>query len=110
MFEKNMSIGILLDFYGEILNERRRGVLDMYYNEDLSLSEISEVIGISRQGVRDMIKKSENELLFYEEKLGLAKRFKDIQGSAEKIYSMSDSVNIPEELKTEIKHLADIAQ
>ncbi|MDD7676741.1 MAG: sigma factor-like helix-turn-helix DNA-binding protein, partial [Eubacteriales bacterium] len=44
-----MSIGYLLDFYGEILNERKRSVLDMYYNEDLSLSEISDIIGISRQ-------------------------------------------------------------
>ena len=74
MFEKNMSIAFLLDFYGEILNERKRSVLDMYYNEDLSLAEISDVIGISRQGVRDIIKKAECELTFYEDKLGLSAR------------------------------------
>ena len=64
MFEKNMSIGYLLDFYGEILNERKRSVLDMYYNEDLSLSEISDIIGISRQGVRDIIKKNRKRIAF----------------------------------------------
>ena len=59
MFEKNMKLAYLLDFYGDILPERKRNVLDMYYNEDFSLAEISEEIGISRQGVRDIIKKAE---------------------------------------------------
>ena len=71
MFEKNLNIGYLLDFYGELLSERKRSVMDMYYNEDLSLAEISAEIGITRQGTRDIIKKTEEELLFFEEKLGL---------------------------------------
>ena len=66
MFEKNLHIGYLLDFYGDMLPERKRSVMDMYYNEDLSLAEIAAEIGISRQGVRDIIKKSEDELNFYE--------------------------------------------
>ena len=72
MFEKNLNMGYLLDFYGDVLSEKKRNVLDWYYNGDLSLSEIAEEIGISRQGVRDIIKKTEEELLFYEERLGLA--------------------------------------
>lgn len=108
MFEKNMSIGYLLDFYGEILNERKRSVLDMYYNEDLSLSEISDIIGISRQGVRDIIKKTESELLFYEEKLGLAHRFSQVRSSVDRINSLATQLNLPPELERELKQLASI--
>ena len=78
MFQKSLEIGYLLDFYGEMLNERRRTVLDMYYNEDMSLSEIAEALGITRQGVRDQIKKAGDELLLFEEKLGMAKKFRSL--------------------------------
>lgn len=108
MFEKNMSIGYLLDFYGEILSERKRAVLGMYYNEDLSLSEISDIIGISRQGVRDIIKKAESELLFYEEKLGLARRFGEVRDSVDRIGSLAVALDLPRELADELKHLASI--
>ena len=57
MFEKNMKFPILLDTYGSLLTDRKREILDYYYNEDYSLAEISEITGISRQGVRDSIKK-----------------------------------------------------
>lgn len=110
MFEKDMSIALLLDFYGEILNERKRSVLDMYYNEDLSLAEISDIIGISRQGVRDIIKKAECELTFYEEKLGLARRFGEIKASADRINALSTQASLSPELIKEIQHLATIAQ
>ena len=59
MFEKNLRLASLLDFYGEVLSERKQEVLSLYYNEDLSLAEIAEEIGISRQGARDLIKKAE---------------------------------------------------
>ena len=88
MFEKNLQIGFLLDFYGEVLSERKRTVLDLYYNNDLSLGEIADEIGISRQGVRDLIKKAEDELHFYEEKLGLAKRSREVQERAEHLLSL----------------------
>ena len=110
MFEKDMNIAFLLDFYGEILNERKRNVLDMYYNEDLSLAEISDVIGISRQGVRDIIKKAECELTFYEEKLGLARRFGELKAAADRITAISAQTSLPTELIKEIQHLAAIAQ
>ena len=79
MFEKNLEIGYLLDFYGDILPERRRDILDLYYNDDLSLSEIAEQMSITRQAVRDSIKKTEQELFFYEEKLGLRRRFTEAE-------------------------------
>lgn len=76
MFQKSLEIGYLLDFYGEMLNDRRRTVLEMYYNEDMSLSEIAESLGITRQGARDLIKKAGDELLLFEEKLGMAQKFR----------------------------------
>ena len=75
---KDLSISILIDFYGELLTQKRFDVLDMYYNQDMSLSEIAEECGISRLGARDAIKHGEAQLNELEEKLGLAKRFMDI--------------------------------
>lgn len=75
MFEKNMNISFLLDFYGEMLTEKQRGIMELYYNEDLSLAEVAESNGLTRQGVRHVIKKAEDELINLESKLGLANRF-----------------------------------
>ena len=68
---KNLKISLLYDFYGSVLSDTQKNVIEMYYNEDLSLSEIAEHAGISRQGVRDSIVRAEEHLLFLEEKLGL---------------------------------------
>lgn len=62
---KNLEIPFLLDFYGEMLTEKQRNCLAYYYEEDLSLSEIAENEGISRQGVRDSIKRAEAQLLIW---------------------------------------------
>ena len=88
MFEKDLNVAFLLDFYGDILSEKRRQVLDEYYNNDLSLSEIAQDLGVTRQGVRDLIKKAEAELQFYEEKLGLAARFRKTQTVAEHLLTL----------------------
>jgi len=107
VFEKNLEINYLLDFYGEVLNDRKRGVLEMYYNEDYSLSEIADQIGISRQGVRDIIKKAEDELIYLEEKLGLYKKFKSIKSHADDLLSTLESADIPSELKDKIYDFAE---
>lgn len=78
--EKDLSIAVLLDFYGDLLTEKQSQALDLYYNEDLSLAEIAEPLGISRQGVRDSIKRGEKQLHELENTLGLAKRFKELKG------------------------------
>ena len=83
MFEKNLELGYLLDFYGELLSDHRREAMNYYYNDDMSLAEIAEVLGITRQGVRDLIKKAGDELTFYEEKLGLARRFREVEAYAD---------------------------
>jgi Uncharacterized protein conserved in bacteria len=76
---KDIKISLLLDFYGDILTDKQREAVELYYNEDLSLSEIAEQTDITRYGIRDRIVKSENILLEMEEKLGLAKRFDDMK-------------------------------
>ncbi|MGI6167979.1 MAG: sigma factor-like helix-turn-helix DNA-binding protein [Eubacteriales bacterium] len=108
MFEKDLYIGFLLDFYGDLLGEHKREALSMYFNEDLSLSEIAEVMGISRQGVRNIIKKAGDELLFYEEKLGLVGRFRELRDTADRICAMSRQCDLPEELRREIEHLSSL--
>ena len=78
--EKNVEISLLFGFYKNLLTARQADTVDLYYNEDLSLAEIGEGLGISRQGVRDNLKRAEQLLYDAEEKLGLAKRFIEIRG------------------------------
>ena len=75
MSEKNLRYCLLLDFYGEVLSENQREMMDLYYNEDFSLSEIADEIGITRQGVRDAVRRAEESLDSLEEKLGMIARF-----------------------------------
>jgi predicted DNA-binding protein YlxM (UPF0122 family) len=105
MFEKNLELGYLLDFYGELLSERKRAVMDMYYNEDLSLSEIASEIGISRQGARDIIKKCEEELLFFEEKLGLAQKMQSVSRCATELKELSSRLSLPAEFQEKLDEL-----
>lgn len=72
--EKNIEFGELLDTYGMLLPQNQFDLIDMYCNADLSLSEISENEGITRQGVHDKIKRGQQQLLDFEEKLGLLKK------------------------------------
>ena len=94
MFEKNLQLSYLLDQYGVVLGERHRTLLDYYYNQDLSLGEIAAEVGISRQGVRDSIKKAEEELLFLEESLHLNRRAMQVAEAGEALLRlpMSDEV------------------
>ena len=87
MFEKNLRIAYLLDFYHDVLDEHIAAVMKSYYNDDLSLAEIASDVGISRQGIRHLIKKGEERLEFLEERLGLSKRHSELDGVCE---SLSD--------------------
>jgi len=85
---------MLFDFYGELLTERQREFFDLYYNEDLSLSEIAENSGISRQGVRDVIVRAEAAMQEVEDKTGLIRRFYQMQ------QHIADIESAVQELKT----------
>ena len=91
MFEKNLTIGYLLDFYGELLADRRRELMSLYFNEDYSLAEIAAEVGISRQGVRDAIKRGEEELRNFENKLGMAARFAELQALSNRLEAILTS-------------------
>jgi predicted DNA-binding protein YlxM (UPF0122 family) len=111
MYDKLVQITLLFDFYGQLLTEKQIEIVDMYYNNDLSLGEISEQKGISRQGVYDTLKRAEKTLYQYEEKLGLVDRFLKQKQNMHKTIEMLDELikekefdkhNIKEKLK-EIK-------
>ena len=101
--EHNVEVGLLFSIYRNMLTERQAECVDLYYNEDLSLSEISEHLGITRQGVRDNIKRAEHTLAETEKKLGLAKRFFTIK---EKLAHIDDII-VEIEQSPNIRYLSD---
>jgi len=109
---KNFQVSYLLDIYGAMLTDKQRDAVDLYYNEDLSLAEISEHQGITRQGVRDSIKRAESILLDCDEKLGFAQRLAHIQEGLDEIVAMAGRVmsdSSSHSIKT-IKRLENIIQ
>ena len=85
MKSKPLEMSLLFDFYGETLTEKQRELFDLYYNEDLSLAEIAEHAGITRQGVRDSVKRAEHALHAMEQKLGLVARYGGTERCAEEL-------------------------
>ena len=89
-FDDITKQSLLYDFYGELLTERQREVLELYNEENLSLAEIAEEFGISRQGVHDALHKAQKALEDYEHKLGLVERF---SATRDAISSISDELD-----------------
>lgn len=77
--EKAVKYSILLELYGKLLTEKQYELLDYYYNQDLGLSEIAENLDITRQAVRDNLKKGENNLDEFESKLQLMRKINEIE-------------------------------
>lgn len=90
MPDKRLLIGDLLDTYGALLTEKQRYMLELYYCDDLSLAEVAENVGITRQGVRDALKKSEEFLFSADEKLGVINRNREILKIANELAAVSD--------------------
>lgn len=114
---KNLEISFLLDFYGEMLTKKQYDFLTYYYDEDLSLSEIAENEGITRQGVRDAIKRAEAQLIDMEQKLGLAARFSEVKKSlheivecADKIYDYNLNHSLSREINDNVARIKSIAE
>ena len=95
MKNQTFRMTMLYDFYGEILTERQREFYDLYYNEDLSLGEIAENYGITRQGVRDVIVRAEAVMTEIEDKTGIVKRF---MGLYDRITAIEDAAKELKEL------------
>lgn len=92
--EETVKYSILLELYGGLLTEKQYELLDNYYNKDLGLSEIAENLGITRQAVRDNLKKGENNLLEFEQKLHLMQKINKI-----------DDLEIDKKIKEKIKKI-----
>ena len=115
MEDKTLRMTLLFDFFGDLLTEKQHEYFDLYYNEDLSLSEIAGNVGITRQGVRDIIVRAEATLLDYEERTGIVARFQqrnaDIDRAEELARSSSESAkdsdiaNMAEELTVILESL-----
>ncbi len=75
MIDQTVHMGLLFDFYGQLLTEKQRLFFSLYHQDDLSLGEIAQQYGITRQAVYDIIQRSQKTLTNFEEKLGLIKRY-----------------------------------
>lgn len=104
---KNLTMTVLLDFYGELLTEKQADALRMYYEEDCSLSEIAADMGISRQGARDFIKRGEAQLSEFEEKLGLVGRFEKITKAVCELGEILENENMSEEARMLLENIKD---
>ena len=94
--EKIVEQGLLYDFYGELLTERQQQVYESVVLEDYSLSEVAENLGISRQGVHDMIKRCNHTLEEYESRLHLVEKFLCIRKQVQKIKELAVGYNAGE--------------
>ena len=88
----DLPFGMLFDFYGDMLTDRQKEFYDLYYNEDLSLAEIAENYGITRQGVRDVIVRAEAILTELEDKTGIIRRFHKMQEQFSEIQKAVDGI------------------
>lgn len=105
--EKNIEVSLLFDFYGELLKPSGKKAINLYYNEDLSLAEVAAEMGITRQGVRDNIKRSEQQLFEFEEKLGLYRQFSTLEQGLDEISALALEIKKLSQ-DTKITELADI--
>ncbi len=90
---KNLDVIMLFDTYGELLTQKQQDFISYYYNEDLSLAEIAENEGITRQGVRDAIKRAEAQLFAFEEHIGLCERLEKMRKGLSEISELTSVIN-----------------
>lgn len=103
--DNGIYISLLLEFYGSLLTERQREIVSYTVDDDLSLSEISELLGITRQGVRDAIQKARAQLEEYEEKLGMYKSFCQRQKDGDRLVELIERMDADPKLREEAKSL-----
>jgi hypothetical protein len=112
MLKKIEHIIMLKDFYGPLLTEKQREVVNLYYENDWSLSEIAEHMSITRQAVYDLLKRAESSLEDYENRLGLAMKFINTRQQLEEVYNLLNYKEKIDEAKVEkaAKILRDISE
>ena len=110
MFEKNLHTTVLFDIYGDMLTSQQQAVIDMYYNQDLSLAEISEQIGITRQGVQYTLKHGEDALWHMEQVLGLAAQSIRTKHLANELETQIRSLPLPPQAEDKRSYLLELIQ
>lgn len=110
MFEKNLHTTVLFDIYGDMLTSQQQAVIDMYYNQDLSLAEISEQIGITRQGVQYTLKHGEDALWHMEQVLGLAAQSIRTKQLANELETQIRSLPLPPQAEDKRSYLLELIQ
>jgi len=108
--DTNVMMNWLLDFYGAMLTERQKTVMEMHYSDDLSLSEISETLNITRQAVHDSVKRAESTLVNLEEKLGLLKRYFAIGKKIEKLKDKAEILKDQKQYNEIYNDIADLIE
>lgn len=114
--EERIKISILMDYYGVLLTDKQLDIMNLYYNDDLSLSEISEINNTSRQAIHDIIKRCNKLLLDYEEKLKLMNNniifeqdkkniIKKINTILSNVTNQSSSISLIDDIKKDIMDL-----
>ncbi|WP_455582573.1 YlxM family DNA-binding protein [Dysosmobacter sp.] len=109
MKNQTYRMTMLYDFYGELLTDRQKEFFDLYYNEDLSLAEIAENAGISRQGVRDVIVRAEGIMQEVEDKTGLIRRFEAQRPHLDAIEAAAAEIKTVNYRLYEDRHLTELA-
>lgn len=105
--EQRVELNYLLDFYGPLLTDHRRELMQMYCEEDLSLAEIADQLQITRQGVSDAVNKAKRQLNDYESKLGLVARYLALSGQAEKCLEALNEINADEQSQNAMKRVRE---
>ena len=100
MIKDTLHMTMLFDFYGELLTEKQREYFDLYHNEDLSLSEIAEKAGITRNGVYDIIKRAEKILQRTEAKTGIVTKWMNTQKDIDKAIELTQKIKENSDDKT----------
>lgn len=104
---KEVTTSLLLEFYGQTLTGKQREVMELYYNEDLSLSEIAENQKISRQAALDSIRRAEKHLAGMEEKLGLLEKYQACAAAAGEIERLAKGSKKEAELRAEVAKIRE---
>lgn len=105
--ERVEYVSMLYDFYGSLLSDSQNEIMALYHEDNLSLSEIAEELGQTRQAVHYNLRKAEKALKSYEEKLGLVASYRENRLLAQKLFSIIDSAGIAENYAEKIKKIVE---